>query len=136
MNKLKFFFTAALLLAFTASAYSQACHESKSEAAPESSVQALNPDANLETTTFRVSGNCGMCKRTIEGAATSVTGVQSANWDQDAKVITVSFDPETTTLLSIKEKIAQSGYDTEGVRATDEAYLALHGCCQYERVKL
>lgn len=93
-------------------------------------------DVNLEKVTFLVSGNCGMCKRTIEGAAISVVGVQSASWDQDAKVIAVEYAPEVTNLQLIKEGIAASGYDTEGVQATEEAYSSLPGCCQYERVKL
>ena len=136
MNNLKFVFTAALLLFFTVGAYSQSCHGNKTGNSSTEKVQTVEADANLASVTFRVSGNCGMCKRTIEGAATSLVGEQAATWDQDAKVITVNYVAETITLQQIKEKIAASGYDTEGVRATDQAYQALHGCCQYERVKL
>lgn len=136
MNNLKFVFTAALFLLFTVGTYAQSCHGNKADNSSAEKIQTVDTDADLASATFRVSGNCGMCKRTIEGAATSLAGVHTATWDQDAKVITVNYVAETTTLLQIKEKIAASGYDTEGVRATDQAYQALHGCCQYERVKL
>ncbi|TXB62311.1 MULTISPECIES: heavy-metal-associated domain-containing protein [Phaeodactylibacter] len=136
MNNLKFFFTAALLLFFTVGAYSQSCHGNKADNSSAEKIQTVDTDADLASATFRVSGNCGMCKRTIEGAATSLAGVHTATWDQDAKVITITYVAETTTLLQIKEKIAASGYDTESVRANDQAYQALHGCCQYDRVKL
>ncbi|MBL7775166.1 MAG: heavy-metal-associated domain-containing protein [Saprospiraceae bacterium] len=76
-----------------------------------------------------------MCKRTIEKAAKTVAGVKSASWDADAAKATVVFDSAKTTLEAVKKAIAASGYDTDTVRATDEAYQALHGCCQYDRPK-
>jgi len=47
---------------------------------------------NAQTTTkLKVSGNCGMCKSSIEKAATSA-GAKTANWDMDAKLLTLIFD--------------------------------------------
>lgn len=92
------------------------------------SVQAENKKAN-----FKVSGNCGMCEKTIEKAAKSVDGVNMADWDKKTKVIKVSFDTEKTSLDAIHKAIAKVGYDTEKVKAKDEAYNKLHSCCKYER---
>ena len=87
---------------------------------------------NIISDTFRVYGNCGMCKRTIEKAA-NIYGVQSAVWNMDSDLITVSYDASVVDLETIKKAIASSGYDTDECRATNEAYNKLHGCCQYKR---
>lgn len=85
------------------------------------------------TETFKVYGNCGMCKKTIESAALDAKGVKSATWDIDVDMITVVFDSSKTDLDKIKTAIAESGYDTDTHRAPDKAYNKLHGCCKYER---
>ncbi|AUS05969.1 heavy-metal-associated domain-containing protein [Pseudotamlana carrageenivorans] len=81
---------------------------------------------------FGVRGNCGMCKNTIEKAVNSVEGVASANWDVDKKKIDVSFDESKTDAMAIHKAIAASGYDTEKVAGSEEAYKELQGCCQYD----
>ena len=85
------------------------------------------------TETFKVYGNCGMCKKTIEGAALDTKGVKSATWNMDEDMITVVFDQAKTDVDKIKSAIAESGYDTDTHRAPDKAYGKLPGCCQYER---
>jgi copper chaperone CopZ len=73
-----------------------------------------------------------MCKERIEKAA-RIKGVQKANWNVKTKMLNVSFDSTKTTLYSIQKSIAAVGHDTREVKASDESYNALHGCCQYER---
>ncbi|MEO5907539.1 MAG: heavy-metal-associated domain-containing protein [Saprospiraceae bacterium] len=98
------------------------------------STLALTAGAgNVKTETFKVYGNCGMCRSTIEKAAKSVPGVKSADWNVKTDMLTVSYQEDETTLDEIKKSIAASGYDSDTYRATDEAYNNLHGCCQYER---
>ncbi|MCB0577798.1 MAG: heavy-metal-associated domain-containing protein [Phaeodactylibacter sp.] len=89
--------------------------------------------AGLATETFTVYGNCGMCKRKIEGAVSEVQGVEYANWDVASKVMTVKYEAGAVKLDDIKARIAAVGYDSETHRAPDEVYNNLHGCCQYER---
>lgn len=91
------------------------------------------PNAEVKESTFKVYGNCGMCKKRIETAAKEVEGVSQANWDLDEKKLTVSYENKPGTLKKIKEKVASVGHDTDQVRAKDEVYKALHGCCQYDR---
>jgi len=87
---------------------------------------------NAQTTTkLKVSGNCGMCKSSIEKAATSA-GAKTANWDMDAKLLTLIFDSKTN-LDKIETAIAAVGYDTEHKTARKASYDALHECCKYER---
>jgi copper chaperone CopZ len=73
-----------------------------------------------------------MCKNTIEKAANAVEGVASANWDVDKKKIDVSFDDTKTDAMAIHNAIAASGYDTEKVTGSEDAYKNLPGCCQYD----
>ena len=57
-----------------------------------------------KTETILVSGNCGMCKSTIEKAA-KTAGVKEASWDVDAKVLTVKYNsPSTNTALIISNE--------------------------------
>ncbi len=88
--------------------------------------------SNTKTETFKVWGNCGMCKETIE-ASLKTEGVVKANWNKDSKMIAITYDTLKTTLDEIHTKIAASGYDTEKLKGDDEAYSNLHECCQYKR---
>jgi hypothetical protein len=40
---------------------------------------------------------------------------------------------EKCSLIDVKKAIAKVGHDTDEVKATDEDYEKLHGCCMYER---
>lgn len=89
-----------------------------------------------QTETFKVYGNCGMCKRRIEGALKEVEGILSADWDVDTKMMTVKFTKDLITLDDIQKRIADVGHDTNKYRADDEVYGKLPGCCKYERAKI
>jgi copper chaperone CopZ len=91
----------------------------------------IQSDSTLES--FKVYGNCGMCKKTIEGSLKDQEGIYSAIWDKETKLIEVNFNEESISLEEIKKKIAKVGYDSEDYRATKKAYSNLAGCCQYER---
>ncbi|WP_298533039.1 heavy-metal-associated domain-containing protein [uncultured Algibacter sp.] len=92
----------------------------------------VSKDMAMADISFGVRGNCGMCKKTIEKAVNKVEGVASANWDVDKKKIDVSFDDTKTDAMAIHNAIAASGYDTEKVTGSEEAYSNLPGCCKYE----
>ncbi len=87
---------------------------------------------NDTTITFKVWGNCDMCKHTIE-TALDVKGVKLAEWDKNTKIISVTYNPEKINAEKIHELIAASGYDTEQKRGDDKAYQRLSPCCHYER---
>ncbi|PKB44344.1 copper chaperone CopZ [Cellulophaga sp. RHA19] len=105
-------------------------NEIKKEA--ETSTTEMSKEIAMTDLSFGVRGNCGMCKNTIEKAAYSVEGVTAANWDKDKKKIDVSFDDTKTDAMTIHKAIAASGYDTEKVAGSEEAYDGLPGCCQYD----
>lgn len=84
------------------------------------------------TDTLTVSGNCEMCKKTIEESLL-VKGVKSANWNIATHVLTVTYIPSKISLAEINQLVAKSGYDTKTVKADASAYQALPGCCKYVR---
>ncbi|ALJ03905.1 heavy metal transporter [Pseudalgibacter alginicilyticus] len=105
-------------------------NETKKET--ETTTTQVSKEIAMTDLSFGVRGNCGMCKSTIEKAANGVDGVASANWDVDKKKIDVSFDDTKTDEMAIHNAIAASGYDTEKVSGSEEAYKDLPGCCQYD----
>lgn len=84
------------------------------------------------STTFKVWGNCGMCKKTIE-TSLKQEGITKAEWDKDSKMMEVVYDPKKISIEQIHASIAGVGYDTEQQRGSDSAYANLHECCRYER---
>jgi len=83
--------------------------------------------------TFKVSGNCEMCKARIEKAAKKVSGVSKADWNVDTKLLTVEFDPKKANLQAIQAAIAKVGHDNDGGKADAKTYDNLPACCQYAR---
>ena len=110
MKTLKIFSFAALFMTLNAVAFSQ----------------------KTKTETIPVSGNCGMCKTKIEKAAMSA-GVKEASWNTEKKILTVKYSSASTNTAKNQQAVAAVGYDTRDLKATDEAYSTLPGCCQYER---
>lgn len=88
--------------------------------------------AQTKTESFKVSGNCGMCKNKIEKAAKEA-GAKEASWNQESKEITVTYKSSSTNTAKIQQKIAEAGYDNAGFKATNDSYDKLHACCKYDR---
>ena len=86
----------------------------------------------VKTETFKVSGECGMCKKKIEAAAKEA-GATYAVWSPQTKILKVSYNASASGTSVIQQKIADAGYDTPNFKASAEAYNALDECCQYER---
>ncbi len=82
---------------------------------------------------IKVSGNCEMCKDRIETASKSVSGVRSAEWSTETKMLHVQFDGAKTNLDAIQKAIANAGHDTEKYKASDAVYKALPECCLYRK---
>ena len=100
------------------------------------SLFAFNATANVlhnETSTFKVYGNCEMCKKRIETALLKNQNIKKATWDVKTKMLTVVYDPHMVSLDAIHKIVADAGHDTDKVRASDAAYNKLPGCCKYER---
>ena len=64
-----------------------------------------------KTETFKVWGNCDLCKARIEKAV-KVEGVTNADWSTKTKLLTVTFDPSKTSKDALSKKLALVGHDT------------------------
>lgn len=100
--------------------------------ATESTVSKTEVINGVATSTFKVWGNCEMCKETIEGSL-KIEGVSKSDWSTESKMITVTYDDKKITLDQIQKSIASVGYDSEKYKGDDKAYSELPGCCQYDR---
>ncbi len=87
---------------------------------------------NTKTEEVKVSGNCGMCKKTIEKAG-NIKDIATVVWNKETKIATVTYDESKTNKEEIAKRIALAGYDSELAKAKDEDYDNLPGCCQYDR---
>lgn len=96
------------------------------------SAQAQQKIKNAKHT-FEVNGNCDQCKKRIEKAAYSVSGVKMAVWSIETHQLNVILNEEKSSVSDVKKAIAKIGHDTDEVKSTDEDYINLHHCCQYER---
>ncbi len=89
---------------------------------------------NEKTSTAKVYGNCGMCETTIEKAANK-SKVSKADWNEETKMATITYDSKKTNVEAVLKNIALAGYDNQSFLAPDAAYNKLPGCCKYDREK-
>jgi copper chaperone CopZ len=88
---------------------------------------------SAKTSEFKVWGNCGMCKKTIESSLNDKPGIIKADWDVKTKQMSVTFDTLRVNLADIQQTIAAVGYDNDAFEGDSAAYEGLHKCCKYKR---
>jgi outer membrane receptor for ferrienterochelin and colicins len=95
---------------------------------------SINAQQNLVSKdsiiTFKVFGNCDLCKHRIEKAAKG-KGVKTATWNADTKLLSLDYDPLITSPEKVQQRIADVGHDTELKKAKDLVYNELPDCCHY-----
>ncbi|OQY36695.1 MAG: hypothetical protein B6226_06170 [Candidatus Cloacimonetes bacterium 4572_65] len=82
---------------------------------------------------FTVNGKGELSKEIIEKGAKNVKGVLDAKWNMQDQMIMVDAD----TLLDVKAlhmAIAELGFDTKELRASDTAYKMLPAECKYRKL--
>lgn len=107
------------------------CNNENKSISENKALTNVNSNGGLSST-FKVWGNCEMCKETIEGSL-KVEGVSTADWNTETKMITVSYDSTKINIDQIEKNIASVGYDNEKYKGDDKAYSELAECCQYDR---
>ena len=122
MKTLKLFITALFAVLFGVTTSAQTQDHSK-----------MNMTSS-KTETFKVWGNCDLCKERIEKAV-KVEGVTNAVWSTKTKLLIVTIDLSKTSKDALSKKLALAGHDTEKYKAAGDVYANLPGCCQYERAK-
>ena len=74
-----------------------------------------------------------MCEERIENAA-YIKGVKKADWTVENHQLVVVYRTDKTDLMTIQQAIADVGHDTRDIKATDEKYQQVHGCCRYREM--
>jgi Cu(I)/Ag(I) efflux system membrane fusion protein len=93
--------------------------------------QSTSTLQSIKKETFEVSGNCESCKERIEKAALAVSGVKSAVWTIDTKMLDISYNEGSTTLETVRKAIAKAGHDNGVYKSDNETYNHLPDCCKY-----
>ena len=119
MKTIKFFIVLATIL-LSINSYAQSAQGKSS--------------SKVESASFKVWGNCEMCKERIDKAA-ELPGVVSADWNQKTKILNVSYVAGKTSTDAIQKSIAAAGHDTEKYTGDLKAYNVLPKCCKYDRKK-
>ena len=123
MKLTKYIATVCIALAITS------CGNKTTTETKKTTTQVVD---GITTSTFKVWGNCDMCKETIESSL-KVEGITKADWNTESKIMTIAYDDKKITLDQIQKNIASVGYDNEKYKGDDIAYKGLTECCQYDR---
>jgi copper chaperone CopZ len=91
--------------------------------------------AQTSEVTFWVDGVCGMCEKRIESALINSSGVKFADWDNQTSQVKVAYNSKKITEQKLHEILAGVGHDTQKVRAKDEDYAKVPGCCKYRTLE-
>ena len=83
-----------------------------------------------QTVTIKTSAICGSCKARIEKAVKGTEGVEEALLNLNNKKIKINYDPSKTNPDILREVIAATGYDADGVKKNETAFAKLPMCCQ------
>lgn len=87
---------------------------------------------NPKTESYKVYGNCDMCKNRIE-TAVYINAEAKGEWDEKSKMLSVTYDSLKTNADVILKRIADVGHDNDKFIADNEVYKKLPKCCQYTR---
>jgi copper chaperone CopZ len=91
--------------------------------------------AQTSEVTFWVDGVCGMCEKRIESAMINSSGVKFADWDLETLQVKVAYNSKKITEQKLHEILSGAGHDTQKVRAKDEDYAKVPGCCKYRTLE-
>lgn len=87
---------------------------------------------NPKTESYKVYGNCGMCKKTIESTVKQNKDALGI-WNSKSQMLTITYDSTKTSADEILKRIANVGYDNDKYLSSNEVYKNLDACCQYNR---
>jgi mercuric ion binding protein len=87
-------------------------------------------DDKWTTVELKVSGVCGMCKTRIENAL-DIKGVKFSDWTQETQMCKIVYRTGKVSEEDLQKALTAVGHDTEAMKATDQAYGDIHGCCKY-----
>ncbi|WP_158976792.1 heavy-metal-associated domain-containing protein [Cellulophaga sp. L1A9] len=98
-------------------------------------ILGLHAQDKNKNVSFKVHGNCSMCKARIEKAAIKTKGVKFASWNASTKNFEMIFNENICTIDDVKKAIVKAGHDVDSLSAESEVYDKLPPCCKYRDPK-
>ena len=83
-----------------------------------------------QTITIQTSAICGSCKARIEKVLKATDGVEEVLLNLNNKKVKIKYDPSKINADKLREVIANTGYDADGVKKNEVAFGKLPMCCQ------
>ena len=93
-------------------------------------AQTPAPTSKNAVIKIKTSGECDMCKKSIESEVGKMSGVKKVTLDIETKILTVEYNTKKTSPDKIRKAIAGIGYDADDVKANNRAQKELPGCCK------
>ena len=97
-------------------------------------VSAEKPP-KTQTVEIQTSAVCGHCEENITKALTFTKGVIDINFNDETKVVAVTYKTKKTSPEQIRQTISEAGYEADEVPANKAAYDKLDACCKKDGVK-
>ena len=99
------------------------------------SMTTFAQTSKKETATIQTNGVCGQCKNLFDANIPYLKGVTDYSYDQATAKMTVSYNPQKTTIDEIRKAISNLGYNADNVKADTKAREKLPACCRVESGK-
>lgn len=80
--------------------------------------------------TIQTNAICGMCETNIESGLLAIEGVKKADLDLVTKKVKIKFDADLVDVATLRQAIANVGYNADDVPARPKAQEALAACCK------
>lgn len=93
-------------------------------------AQTTEPASKNAVVKIKTSGECEMCKKSIESEVGKMTGVKKVTLDIETKILTVEYNAKKTNPDKIRKAISNIGYDADDVKANNRMQKELPECCK------
>jgi copper chaperone CopZ len=88
-----------------------------------------------ETVEIKTSAKCGHCEERITKALTYTKGVVDIDFNDETKVVAVTYKTKKTNPEALRKAISMAGYQADEMPANQAAFDALSDCCKKDGVK-
>jgi copper chaperone CopZ len=95
------------------------------------SINSISLAQSIVEKTFKVNGNCSMCKERIE-TVLDTKGIKAAKWNANSQELFVAFNSNKISEDEIVKLVLSLGHKINGIEPDSMIYSRLPKCCQYK----
>ncbi|MDL2296454.1 heavy-metal-associated domain-containing protein [Bacteroidales bacterium OttesenSCG-928-B11] len=96
-------------------------------------ITAFAQKSKSETVVIQTNGVCETCKKTFTENVPFFKGVTDFKYDVATAKMTVTYNPQKTTVAEIRQGVSKLGYNADDVKADPKAREKLPACCKTEK---